>query len=125
MKLKCDHVTNSSSSGFILSLSKDQVDNFSDYMADLNEHEDAGNEGVRVYLIAKDKEYLDEYVNDGPVDWAQKPTGIRFNRMSEDHYKMCLEIVEEGGVAVECWVDHNVSEKFDDDWGSNIMDNYM
>ena len=125
MKIRLDHVTNSSSSGFIVSLAKAEVDDFRDYIHELAKHEDAQNEGVRIYLLTDSKEELDEYCNEGPIDWAQKPTGPHFNRMMKEHYEMCLEIVQNGGTAVDVWIDHNVAEQFADDYKDNILDNFM
>jgi hypothetical protein len=122
MKIRLDYVTNSSSSGFIVSLLKNEVEDFQEYMSKLNNHPDAGNEGVRIYLLSETVDELKEYVNKGPLDWAQKPTGPRFNRMTEEHYNLCKEIIEEGGIAVECWIDYNVCEKFDNDYGNKIVD---
>ena len=125
MKIRLDHVTNSSSSGFIVSLAKSEVDDFRDYIHELEKHEDAQNEGVNLYLLTDSKKELDEYTNRGPIDWAQKPTGPRFERMDQKHYEMCLEVIKHGGTAVDVWIDHNVSEKFSDDYGDNILDNFM
>lgn len=124
MKIRLDHITNSSSSGFIISLHKGEIESFEDYMNELNQHEDAQNEGVRIYVIAKTIEQLNEYVDERPADWITKATAVQIDNMSESNYKLCKEIIKEGGIAVECWVDYNVTEKFCDDYEEHILENF-
>jgi len=124
MKIKLDFITNSSSSGFILSLRKENRDAFEEYMDNLNHHSDAGNEGVRIYMIADSVERLNKYTDERAIDWITRATAVQYDNLSEANYKTCKEIIEEGGVAVECWVDYNVCEKFDEDYGSNIIESF-
>ena len=124
MKIKFDHVTNSSSTGFIVYLRKGELESFEEYMANLDRHENAQNEGVRVYMIAKSIEELNDYTNGRPFDWVDKACGLTFDRLSEAHYNLCKGVIEEGGVAVECWVDYNVCEKFDDKFGHAILESF-
>ncbi len=124
MKIKLDHVTNSSSTGFIISIPIAEQESFEQYMANLNDHDDAQNEGVSIYMSAESKEELDEYTNDGPLDWAQKPTGPRFECLNEGRYKLCKEVIEDGGIAIECWVDNNICEKFEEDNKGTIIESY-
>ena len=124
MKIRLDNVTNSSSSGFVVSLRKGEIESFKDYMNELDKHEDAQNEGVRIYVIAQTIEELNAYVDERPVDWITKATAVQIDNMSERNYNFCKEVIEEGGVAVECWVDYNVTEKFCDDYEDHILENF-
>lgn len=124
MKIRLDHVTNSSSSGYIVALHKGEQESFEEYINELDKHEDAMNEGCRIYMIAKTMDELNEYTNGRPFDWASKPCGLNFEHLDERHYNLCKEVIEEGGMAVECWIDYNVGEQFDDDYGKQIIETF-
>ncbi len=124
MKIRLDHVTNSSSSGFIVALHKEEQESFEEYINELDKHEDAQNEGCRIYMIATTMDELNEYTNGRPFDWASKACGLNFENLNKEHYNLCKEVVEEGGIAIQCWIDWNVCEQFDDDYSDQVIESF-
>lgn len=111
MKIKTDHITNSSSVSYIFSISEEDYDGVIEALKEIENMPDASNEGVSIRFECETKKELDEYVNDGPLDWAQKPRGPSFEYMSEPQYKAALEILEEGHTVMELSIDWNVYDK--------------
>jgi hypothetical protein len=122
MKIKTDFVTNSSSSCFILAVTKEQLPDLQDHVKKLDKHPDAGNEGVRIYKTFKTKYQLDRYTNNAPMDWVQKARGPQFKNLSKRLYKVCLEVIKDKHYAVYMAIDYNVVDKFHSKWDEHIIE---
>jgi len=122
MKIRADFITNSSSTGYIVAIDEGQLENMQAFLQALNDDPDAANEGVRTYMISKNIDELNENVNGRPFDWASQPSGLEFKNMHEVTYKSCKEAIENGKVVMEIWVDYNVCEQFDDEYGYTILE---
>jgi len=121
MKIKLDFVTNSSSACYLLSIPENSLPDLLTYISELNQEDEASNEGVRTYFSATTLNELQEYTHDGPFDWASKPGGLQYINLTEDSYNTCKEIIDNRGTVIEVWVDYGVCEIFDNDWKDNII----
>jgi hypothetical protein len=104
-----------------MSIPRELEGEFDDYINELNQHEDASNEGVQQYSIGNTLKELQEYTNGGPLDWASLPGGPQFIRMPEDSYLKCKDALEQDHILADVSVDYNVCEEFDNAWRENIL----
>ena len=122
MKIKADFITNSSSACFFVAVPKDTLQEFKNYISDLDNDPDACNEGVRYYWEGNSLKELQRYTNDGPLDWASLPGGPQFINVSEKLYNKCKKQIDNGNTVIEVTVDYNVCEKFVGCWEYNIIE---
>jgi len=114
MRIKSDFVTNSSSACYIMSLPPDEVPQFEEYVAKLNENPNYQNEGVGIYRVFYNLQELQDWTNGRPYDWASKPMGgLRFHNLDKELYLKIKEVVDEEHVAVYCAVDYQACDEFE------------
>lgn len=114
MKLKIDFVTNSSSTGYIVAIKPNEIEEFEDYIEELDNHPEAENEGVRCYFKSGSYKELLEHANGGPLDWVDKACGPKFEMMCQESFEVCKKIIDIGKVAAEVWVDYNACDLFEE-----------
>jgi hypothetical protein len=116
MKIKTDFVTNSSSVAYIFYLdSEEELDTLRDIIEEWDNNPEASNEGVRIWDIFKSQKELDEYTNNGPLDWAQLPRGPNFTCVSEQDYKKWTTGIKNKKIICKVACDWNVNEQFEKD----------
>jgi len=121
MKIRTDFVTNSSSVGYVVVIDPDELDGLKEFVKKLDQHEDAGNEGVRFHYIFETKKQLDEHTNDGPLDWARLPGGPRFININQSRYNEWLEHINEGSIICYVAVDREVCDDFEISWRDRVI----
>jgi hypothetical protein len=100
---------------------KGEVDDFKAFMEELSNNPDSCNCGVHIYETLRTVDELQTYTNDGPLDWAAKPTGPKFWNLSEETYYEVLEQIKNGSVCICCSVDYGVCDIFEDRCSRNIL----
>lgn len=95
MKIKSDFVTNSSSNCYILlDTSKkgrfSEIDDILEKCSKELEYVDSASLDSTFCNL----EELDEYTNDGPLDWVQKARGPRMWNLGRDMYDECKRVLK-------------------------------
>lgn len=95
MKVKSDFVTNSSSNCYlVLDISKNgrfkEIDEVLEKCSNELEYVDLAQLDCTFYNLRD----LDEYTNDGPLDWVQEVMGPKMWNLGMDTYAACKEIFE-------------------------------
>ena len=121
MKIKTDFVTNSSSISYIFSFPEDDYDGILDELKIIDSHPDAANEGTCIYFEGTTKKELDEYTNDGPLDWAQRPRGPGFENLGQGEYEAAIEALNGGNMIMYLRIDWNAYELAHKTFGDLIV----
>ena len=122
MKIKIDFVTKSSSSAYVVSLPSDKVSEFEKYLDEMsNRPEWRGSEGFRIWERFDTKKQLYEHATDRPYDWASKAMHHEIENMDIDTFNQCLEIINDGCVALYVAVDYQGCDTFEASKYKDVM----
>lgn len=112
MKIKTDFVTNSSSTAFVVWLRENEVDDFHDYLEEMNNEPNYQHEGLRIWDRYNTKKDLYEYATGKPYDWVSKAFHPQVENMGQREFDKCLEMIQKGYIVLYVAVDYNAAEDF-------------
>lgn len=123
MKIKNDFVTNSSSTSFVISITKDVEHKFIEFMDSFHVNDSERYNESGIGYVFENIQELQEYTNNGPVDWVKRITGPKFVNMRRDNYEKCLAVLKDSdNIIYYVFIDSNTIEKFSNsEWYNNII----
>jgi hypothetical protein len=90
-----------------------ELSEFEDYLEEMNQNPDYCNEGLRIWNKFETKKELWEEATGRPYDWASKAFHPQVENMSQDVFDLCLQVINDGYIALYVAVDYNACDAFE------------